>query len=88
MPDLPVTGVALLVGIDRFMSEARALTSMISNCVAAITVSLWENACDREVLARELGHANTPEPAAGSKIAAAAVVQEDKSWMPTTQSAA
>jgi len=43
---------------------------------------------DREVLARELGHANTPEPAAGSKIAAAAVVQEDKSWMPTTQSAA
>jgi hypothetical protein len=49
MPDLPVTGVALLIGIDRFMSEARALTSMISNCVASIVVSLWENACDREV---------------------------------------
>jgi aerobic C4-dicarboxylate transport protein len=46
--------VALLVGIDRFMSEARDLTSMISNCVASIVVSLWENACDREVLAREL----------------------------------
>jgi len=54
MPDLPVTGVALLIGIDRFMSEARALTSMISNCVASIVVSLWEGACDREVLMREL----------------------------------
>ncbi|WP_343207232.1 cation:dicarboxylate symporter family transporter [Azospirillum formosense] len=54
MPDLPVAGVALLVGIDRFMSEARALTSIISNCVASIVVSIWEGACDREVLQREL----------------------------------
>lgn len=54
MPDLPVAGVAILVGIDRFMSEARALTSIISNCVASIVVSIWEQACDREVLMREL----------------------------------
>jgi Na+/H+-dicarboxylate symporter len=54
MPDLPVAGVALIVGIDRFMSEARALTSTISNAVACIVVSIWENACDRKVLAREL----------------------------------
>jgi len=54
MPDLPVAAVALLIGIDRFMSEARALTSMISNCVASIVVSLWENACDRNTLTREL----------------------------------
>ena len=54
MPDLPVAGVALLVGIDRFMSEARALTSLISNCLASIVVSFWEGACDREVLMREL----------------------------------
>jgi len=54
MPDLPVAGVALLVGIDRFMSEARALTSIISNCVVSIVVSIWEDACDREVLHREL----------------------------------
>jgi aerobic C4-dicarboxylate transport protein len=65
MPDLPVTGVALLVGIDRFMSEARALTSMISNCVASVVVSLWENACDREVLARELGVATIASRRAG-----------------------
>lgn len=88
MPDLPVAGVALLVGIDRFMSEARALTSMISNCVAAITVSLWEDACDREVLARELGQDGTLKVEAGPKIGGAATVQEDKIWISTTQSAA
>ena len=63
MPDLPVAGVALIVGIDRFMSEARALTSTISNAVACIVVSIWENACNREVLQRELGvdYAKTEE---------------------------
>jgi aerobic C4-dicarboxylate transport protein len=55
MPDLPVAGVALIVGVDRFMSEARALTSTISNCVACIVVSIWEKACDRTQLASELG---------------------------------
>ncbi|VTU45136.1 Aerobic C4-dicarboxylate transport protein (plasmid) [Variovorax sp. SRS16] len=54
MPELPVAGVALIVGVDRFMSEARALTSTISNAVACIVVSKWENACDHEVLTREL----------------------------------
>ncbi|MEX3933748.1 C4-dicarboxylate transporter DctA [Paraburkholderia phymatum] len=54
IPDLPVAGVALLVGIDRFMSEARALTSVISNACAVIFVSLWEGACDRARLAQML----------------------------------
>jgi Na+/H+-dicarboxylate symporter len=54
MPDLPVAGVAILVGIDRFMSEARALTSIMSNCVASVVVAIWEQACDRAVLAAEL----------------------------------
>jgi Na+/H+-dicarboxylate symporter len=54
MPDLPVAGVAILVGIDRFMSEARALTSIMSNCVASVVVAIWEKACDRAVLAAEL----------------------------------
>ena len=58
---LAVAGVALIVGIDRFMSEARALTSTMSNAVACVVVSIWEKACDREVLARELAqnYANT-----------------------------
>jgi Na+/H+-dicarboxylate symporter len=54
MPDLPVAGVALLVGIDRFMSEGRALTSLSSNCVASLVVAIWEDACDRDVLKAEL----------------------------------
>ena len=63
MPDLPVAGVALIVGIDRFMSEARALTSTISNAVACIVVSKWENACDHDVLTSELaqGYAKAEE---------------------------
>ncbi|CAM3532125.1 C4-dicarboxylate transporter DctA [Polaromonas hydrogenivorans] len=59
MPDLPVAGVALIVGIDRFMSEARALTSTISNAVACIVVSKWERACDNDVLLRELAQGYT-----------------------------
>ncbi|MBY4829338.1 C4-dicarboxylate transporter DctA [Burkholderia dolosa] len=55
LPDLPVAGVALLVGIDRFMSEARALTSVISNACAVIFVSSWEGACDRTRVAQKLG---------------------------------
>ncbi|KXV16137.1 sodium:dicarboxylate symporter [Caballeronia megalochromosomata] len=59
IPDLPVAGVALLVGIDRFMSEARALTSVISNACAVIFVSMWEGACDRTRLATVLRAAET-----------------------------
>lgn len=62
IPDLPVAGVALLVGIDRFMSEARALTSVISNACAVIFVSMWEGACDRTRLAQMLRAAEPGRP--------------------------
>ncbi|MHA6196395.1 dicarboxylate/amino acid:cation symporter [Pseudomonas wadenswilerensis] len=52
--DIPLAGLALLIGIDRFMSEARALTSLASNAVATVVMSLSEKACDREVLLRTL----------------------------------
>jgi Na+/H+-dicarboxylate symporter len=61
MPDIPIAGVTLIVGIDRFMSEARALTSVISNAMASVIVSMWEGACDRIVLARELERGFTEE---------------------------
>ncbi len=54
IPEIPVAGVAILVGIDRFMSEARALTSVVTNAVSVVIVSIWAKACDREVLRREL----------------------------------
>jgi aerobic C4-dicarboxylate transport protein len=43
---VPVEGLALLIGIDRFMSEARALTNMIGNTVATIVIARSENAVD------------------------------------------
>jgi Na+/H+-dicarboxylate symporter len=61
MPDIPVAGVAIIVGIERFMSEARALTSCASNTVAVIVVSMWSRACDRAVLHRELDRLPQPE---------------------------
>jgi aerobic C4-dicarboxylate transport protein len=55
MPDtVPVAGVVIIAGVDRFMSEARALTSLCSNAVAVVVVSIWEGACDKSVLKREL----------------------------------
>ncbi len=45
---VPVAGLALLIGIDRFMSEARALTNLVGNAVATIVVSRWEGALNLE----------------------------------------
>ncbi|WP_313011212.1 dicarboxylate/amino acid:cation symporter [Brevundimonas sp.] len=70
VPDVPVAGMALILGIDRFMSECRALTNFIGNAVATIVVARWEKALDRDALAAALnGHpqpiAVGPDPAAG-----------------------
>jgi aerobic C4-dicarboxylate transport protein len=54
VPTIPVAGMALILGIDRFMSECRALTNFIGNGVATIVVSKWENELDHERLLREL----------------------------------
>lgn len=54
VPAVPVAGLALILGIDRFMSEARALTNLVGNGVATIVVARWEGEIDRETLAREL----------------------------------
>lgn len=54
VPSVPVAGLALILGIDRFMSEARALTNLIGNGVAAIVVAKWENELDEERLRAEL----------------------------------
>ncbi|MES2236522.1 MAG: dicarboxylate/amino acid:cation symporter [Pseudomonadota bacterium] len=48
VPAIPVAGLALILGIDRFMSEARALTNFIGNGVATVIISKWENELDQE----------------------------------------
>jgi len=55
---IPVASLTLLLGVDRFMSEARAITNLIGNGIATIVVAKWENALDTEKLARVLSGAD------------------------------
>jgi aerobic C4-dicarboxylate transport protein len=71
VPSVPVAGLALILGIDRFMSEARALTNIIGNGVATIVIARWEGALDRPRLAAELAAGSRTllgEPAADTPL--------------------
>ncbi len=66
MGTVPVAGLALILGIDRFMSEARALTNLIGNGVATVVVGKWCGELDVERMQRHLNQeteeeANEPE---------------------------
>ena len=71
VPTVPIAGMALILGIDRFMSECRALTNFIGNAVATLVVARWEGELDRDALnAAPWGRspkalAAPPDPAAG-----------------------
>ncbi len=54
VPDLPVAGLALILGVDRFMSECRSLTNFVGNAVATLVVARWEGELDTGMLARAL----------------------------------
>ena len=67
---IPVASIALILGVDRFMSEARALTNLVGNGVATIVVAKWEDALDEDRMRRTLDHeteleASDPEAAMG-----------------------
>ncbi|HEX7857544.1 MAG TPA: dicarboxylate/amino acid:cation symporter [Sphingobium sp.] len=67
VPSVPVAGMALILGIDRFMSEARALTNLVGNGVATIVVATWTGDIDRARLQRQLNNeteADAAEPEA------------------------
>lgn len=57
VPSIPIEGMALILGIDRFMSECRALTNLTGNACATVVVARWENALDKEQLAVALNQA-------------------------------
>lgn len=63
VPSVPVAGMALILGIDRFMSECRSLTNFMGNAVATIVVARWDNALDRDALARTLASEPAAAPA-------------------------
>ena len=60
VPTVPIAGIALILGIDRFMSECRALTNFIGNAVATIVVARWEGGLDRAALTTALSKGALP----------------------------
>jgi aerobic C4-dicarboxylate transport protein len=65
---LPVAGLALILGIDRFMSEARALTNLIGNGVATIVVAKWCKQLDEDTLQRQLASGGKSQLPASAQI--------------------
>jgi aerobic C4-dicarboxylate transport protein len=65
VPDVPVAGMALILGVDRFMSECRALTNFVGNAVATIVVARWERGLDPAALDRALAGGPTPVTVGG-----------------------
>jgi aerobic C4-dicarboxylate transport protein len=59
LPTIPVESLVLILGIDRFMSEARAVTNLIGNGVATIVASSWEGELNKEQFEAELNHRET-----------------------------
>ncbi|WP_370288298.1 dicarboxylate/amino acid:cation symporter [Siccirubricoccus soli] len=72
IPDIPITALAVLVGIDKFMSECRALTNLVGNGVACVAVSRWEGALDTARLQAELARGPDAPPLAEAARARAA----------------
>ena len=71
VPDIPIQALAVLVGIDKFMSECRALTNLIGNGVATLVVSRWEGELDTVALHAALAHPIATSTATEEQIAAA-----------------
>ena len=67
---IPVASIALILGVDRFMSEARALTNLIGNGVATVVVSKWENALDETRMRQHLEQETELEADAPEKMLA------------------
>jgi aerobic C4-dicarboxylate transport protein len=74
-PTIPVAGLTLLLGVDRFMSEARAITNLIGNAVATVVIAKWDGALDlgraRRILDGETMSALSPAEAAAPKVSLA-----------------
>jgi len=62
MPTIPVAGLALIIGIDRFMSEARSITNLIGNGVGTVVVAGWDGALNKRRMTRIL-NGETPQEA-------------------------
>ena len=68
VPTIPLAGMALILGVDRFMSECRSLTNFVGNAVATIVVGRWEGAVDMERLRRVLSTGGEPSDPESDRI--------------------
>jgi aerobic C4-dicarboxylate transport protein len=68
VPKVPIASLALLVGIDRFMSECRAITNLIGNGVATLVVSRWERELSAETLNKNLNQASDDRSALQTRV--------------------
>jgi aerobic C4-dicarboxylate transport protein len=73
IPSVPIAGLALVLGVDRFMSEARAVTNLIGNCVATLVVARWDGALNlkraNKILRGESIDVDVREPAERTSVA-------------------
>lgn len=73
IPSVPIAGLALILGVDRFMSEARAVTNLIGNCVATLVVARWDGALNlkraNKILGGESIDVDVREPAERTSVA-------------------
>ena len=74
VPTIPVAGMALILGIDRFMSECRALTNFVGNGVATVVVSAWEKELDRDKMNAELNNPGSTVAAVDTEVKPAIIV--------------
>jgi Na+/H+-dicarboxylate symporter len=78
VPSIPVAGLALILGIDRFMSEMRSITNFIGNGVAAIVVAKWERELDMVRLSQELNG----QPVVSTEVAPALAREAQRGRLP------
>ena len=68
VPTIPVAGLALILGVDRFMAEMRTITNFTGNGVAAIVISRWEGELDSKKLTQELSGKPPSPPMVPEKV--------------------
>lgn len=66
IPEIPLVGLVLLLGVDRFLNEARAVTNLIGNGIGTLAIAKWDGAFDQAIADKEIAAMRNPGKAAGS----------------------
>ena len=66
IPEIPLVGLVLLLGVDRFLNEARAVTNLIGNGIGTLAIAKWDGAFDQAIADKEIAAMRNPEAAAAA----------------------